>query len=187
MINWFGHISHKFDTKLFFGDCDNTPSAPYLRAIAWLWDDHSPTSPRILVLSKWKRHAIVSYKKDFRDEFTFTIASRMPYESHTRTKGKGNIRDLCDSYWRMISFQKGLVDSDFNFCSVQQWSCSSFAFICIVTPRATWEVVVLRFVTSWWLLVRWRPAYHHYASSDKQMNVTAGKKFITGGIHDFPF
>ena len=25
MINWFWQISHKFDTKLFFGDCDNTP------------------------------------------------------------------------------------------------------------------------------------------------------------------
>ncbi len=25
MINWFWQISHKFDTKLFLGDCDNTP------------------------------------------------------------------------------------------------------------------------------------------------------------------
>ena len=115
-----------------------------LRAIAWLWDDHSPTSPWILVLSKWSRHAIVSCKKDMRDEFTFTIASRVPYESHTRTKGKGNIRHLCDSYWRMISLQKGLVDSDFNFCSVQQWSCSSFAFMCIVTPRIFWEGLTTR-------------------------------------------
>ena len=25
MINWFWQISHIFDTKLFLGDCDNTP------------------------------------------------------------------------------------------------------------------------------------------------------------------
>ena len=25
MINWFWQISHKFDTKIFLGDCDNTP------------------------------------------------------------------------------------------------------------------------------------------------------------------
>ena len=79
-----------------------------------------------------------------RDEFTFTISSRVPHDSHTRTKGKGNVRLLCDSYWRMISLQKCLVDSISNFCSVQQWSSSSFAFMCIVTSSILWEGLTTR-------------------------------------------
>ena len=68
------------------------------------------------------------------------VSKRATMDSHTRTKGKANVRQLCDSYWRMISLQRGLVDSNFNFCSVQQWPCSSLAFMC-VTSRMLWYLV----------------------------------------------
>ena len=86
MINWFWQISHKFDTKLFFGDCDNTAV-----------------------------HNIFGSLLDF----------EMTTVPHLH-------------YWRMINLQKSLVDSISNFCSAQQWSCSSFAFMCIVSPSISW-------------------------------------------------
>ena len=83
----------------------------------------------------WKRCARWTY-------FYTTVARGR--ESHTRTNWKGNARHLCDFYWRMINLQKSLVDSISNFCSAQQWSCSSFAFMCIVSPSISWGGVTTR-------------------------------------------
>ena len=85
----------------------------------------------------------ILWKRCARWIYFYTIVAR-GRESHTRTNWKGNARHLCDFYWRMINLQKSLVDSISNFCSAQQWSCSSFAFMCIVSPSISWEGLTTR-------------------------------------------
>ena len=77
MINWFWQISHKFDTKLFFGDCDNTPvynifgslldfemtSVPHLHEY---WSSRDDQDMQLYLM-----------QKNVRDEFTFTLSSRV--------------------------------------------------------------------------------------------------------------
>ena len=144
MINWFWQISHKFDTKLFFGDCDNTPvhnifgslldfemtTVPHLHEY---WSSRDDQDMQLYLMKKMcAMNLLLHYHHAW------------SYKSHTRTNWKGNARHLCDFYWRMINLQKSLVDSISNFCSAQQWSCSSFAFMCIVSPSISWEGLTTR-------------------------------------------
>ena len=138
MINWFWQISHKFDTKLFFGDCDNTPVHNIfgslldfeMTTVPHLHEYWSSRDDQDMQLYLMKKMCVMNFLLHYHHAWS--------YKSHTRTNWKGNARHLCDFYWRMINLQKSLVDSISNFCSAQQWSCSSFAFMCIVSPSISW-------------------------------------------------
>ena len=144
MINWFWQISHKFDTKLFFGDCDNTPVQNIFGS---LLDFEMTTVPHLH--EYWSSRddqdmQLYLMKKMCAMNLLLHYHHAWSYKSDTRTNWKGNARHLCDFYWRMINLQKSLVDSISNFCSAQQWSCSSFAFMCIVSPSISWEGLTTR-------------------------------------------
>ena len=89
MINWFWQISHKFDTKLFFGDCDNTPvhnifgslldfemtTVPHLHEY---WSSRDDQDMQLYLMKKMcAMNLLLQYYRVW------------SYESHTRTNWKG--------------------------------------------------------------------------------------------------